>query len=73
MGYGVDFPLYQLGKAGILWGFTGYGFSEAWFRRVSTVSSGRSHPYVVHITELSGKRRVISRHIPNTTKLINKH
>ncbi|KAI0674867.1 hypothetical protein C8Q78DRAFT_1009330, partial [Trametes maxima] len=37
MGYGVNFHLYQLGKARILWGFTGYGLSEVWFKRVSTV------------------------------------
>ncbi|KAI0674390.1 hypothetical protein C8Q78DRAFT_1014486, partial [Trametes maxima] len=36
MGYGVNFHLYQLGKARILWGFTGYGLSEVWFKRVST-------------------------------------
>ncbi|KAI0673727.1 hypothetical protein C8Q78DRAFT_1018593 [Trametes maxima] len=37
MGYGVNFHLYQLGKARILWGFTGYGLSEVWFKRVPTV------------------------------------
>ncbi|KAI0370437.1 hypothetical protein BV20DRAFT_1074990 [Pilatotrama ljubarskyi] len=37
MGYGVDFPLPQLGRTEILWVITGYGVREVWIRRVSTV------------------------------------
>ena len=39
MGYGVDFPLSQLGKAVILWVIRVYGLREVWVKRVSTVDS----------------------------------
>ncbi|KAI0758372.1 hypothetical protein BD413DRAFT_701783 [Trametes elegans] len=37
MGYGVDFPLYQLGNTINLWVITGYGLSQVWVKTVSTV------------------------------------
>ena len=42
MGYGLPqdhglCPLYQLGNGEILWVIKGYGLSEVWVKRVSTV------------------------------------
>ena len=37
MGYGLQIPAHQLGGPKMAWDFRGYGLSEAWVRRVSTV------------------------------------
>ena len=37
MGYGVQIPAHQLGGPKMAWVFRGYGFSEAWVKRVSTL------------------------------------
>lgn len=38
MGYGVDFPAYQLGNTEFLWVIPVYGLRGAWYKRVSTVT-----------------------------------
>jgi hypothetical protein len=37
MGYAMHFPANQLGGPKMLWGLRGYGFSEVWVKRGSTV------------------------------------
>ena len=37
MGYGLQIPAHQLGGPKMAWDFRGYGLSEAWVKRVSTV------------------------------------
>ena len=37
MGYGVEFPAYQIGGSKMLWDKRGYGLSEVWVMRESTV------------------------------------
>jgi len=37
MGYVMHFPVNQLGGHKMLWGLRGYGFSEVWVKRGSTV------------------------------------
>jgi len=37
MGYAMHFPVNQLGGPKVLWGLRGYGFSEVWVFRGSTV------------------------------------
>jgi hypothetical protein len=37
MGYAMHFPTNQLGGPKMLWGLRGYGFSEVWVKRGSTV------------------------------------
>jgi len=37
MGYAMHFPTNQLGGHKMLWGLRGYGFSEVWVKRGSTV------------------------------------
>ena len=37
MGYGLQIPANQLGGPNFLWVIRGYGFSQAWVMRVSTV------------------------------------
>ena len=39
MGYGLQIPANQLGRPNFLWVIRGYGFSQAWVMRVSTVVS----------------------------------
>ena len=39
MGYGVQIPTHQLGGPKMAWDLRGYGLSEAWVKRVSTVIS----------------------------------
>ena len=39
MGYGFEFPAYQLGGSKILWVMGEYGLSELWVMRELTVSS----------------------------------
>ncbi|KIJ92526.1 hypothetical protein K443DRAFT_113412 [Laccaria amethystina LaAM-08-1] len=49
MGYAMHFPMNQLGGPKMLWGLRGYGFSEVWVKRGSTVDmSGCSvgHPAI---------------------------
>jgi hypothetical protein len=38
MGYGMQFPAYQIGGSKMLWDKRGYGLSEVWVKRESTVS-----------------------------------
>jgi len=40
MGYAMHFPVNQLGGHKMLWGLRGYGFSEVWVKRGSTVHFG---------------------------------
>jgi hypothetical protein len=37
MGYGLQIPAHQLGGPKRVWDFWGYGLSNAWVMRVSTV------------------------------------
>ena len=37
MGYGMQFPAYQIGGCKMLWDKRGYGLSEVWVKRESTV------------------------------------
>ncbi|KIK05649.1 hypothetical protein K443DRAFT_37170, partial [Laccaria amethystina LaAM-08-1] len=37
MGYGLQIPAHQLGGPKRVWDFRGYGLSNAWVMRVSTV------------------------------------
>jgi hypothetical protein len=37
MGYGIQFPANQVGGQLSLWGMRGYGLSEVWIMRGSTV------------------------------------
>ena len=37
MGYGVQFPAYQIGGSKMLWDKRSYGLSEVWVMRESTV------------------------------------
>ena len=37
MGYGMQFPAYQIGGSKMLWDKRGYGLSEVWVKRESTV------------------------------------
>ena len=41
MGYGLQIPAHQLGGPKMAWDFRGYGLSEAWVTRVSTVLLSR--------------------------------
>ncbi|KAF8230398.1 hypothetical protein L208DRAFT_1400623 [Tricholoma matsutake] len=43
MGYGFEFPAYQLGGSKILWVMGEYGLSELWVMRESTVSIDTSN------------------------------
>ena len=37
MGYGFDFPAYQIGGHKIVWDFGGYGLVRVWVKAVTTV------------------------------------
>jgi hypothetical protein len=72
MGFGAQIPVHRVGGMEMLWHLRGYGLSEVWFTRGSTVTTlhiGHSHLVILLIA--AHPRTQVSSNVPSVPPQYN--